>query len=375
MISRRSWLAGAAALGACGPRLAKRFNGYALVANRGSRTLAVVNLTRFKTEKQIALGAAPDQILAHAEDRAALILLPETGTVVEVTAESLATGKRRKVSDRATQMRLSGDGRPGDGRRLWVLASEPQELVSIDLPTWKRGRRIPLPYAAHDFDVTPEGERAVVAYIGRKQCAFIDLQTGRVGAEIDLAADASVVRFRPDGKMVLIGSGAGRTITFVDRASGKVLVMLPVPFAPERFCFTLPPDSGGQMFATGPGMDAVAIVYPYQTEIAETVLAGREPGAMTVNQTLLFVTNPPTGDTTVIAIAERQVVARISSGEEPCAVTLTPDGEYALVLNRKSGDMAVVRISKLTDLRYKRAPLFTVIAVGEEPVGAVVARL
>jgi len=374
MISRRRWLAGAAGLGACRPKLAKRFNGYALVANRGSRTLAVVNLTRFKTEKQIPLGAAPDQILVHAGDHAALILLPETGTVAEVTAESLAIGQRRKVSDRATQMRLSGDGRPGDGRRLWVLASEPQELVSIDLQTWERGRRIPLPHVADDFDMAPGGETAVVAYPGRKQCAFIDLQTGRVGTEIDLAADASVARFRPDGKVVLIGSGAGRTITFVDRASRKVLVMLPVPFAPERFCFTLP-DSGGQMFATGPGMDAVAIVYPYQTEIAETVLAGREPGAMTVNQTLLFVTNPPTGDTTVIAIAERQVVARISSGEEPCAVTLTPDGEYALVLNRKSGDMAVVRLSKLTDLRYKRAPLFTVIAVGEEPVGAVVVRL
>ncbi len=96
---------------------------------------------------------------------------------------------------------------------------------------------------------------------------------------------------------------------------------------------------------------------------------------MAVNDTLLFVTNPPTGDTTVIAIAERQVVARISSGEEPCAVVLTPDGEYALVLNRKSGDMAVVRISKLTDLRYKRAPLFNVIAVGEEPVSAAVVTL
>jgi len=35
----------------------------------------------------------------------------------------------------------------------------------------------------------------------------------------------------------------------------------------------------------------------------------------------------------------------------------------------------VVRLSKLTDLRYKRAPLFTLVAVGDEPVSAAVCRL
>jgi len=77
----------------------------------------------------------------------------------------------------------------------------------------------------------------------------------------------------------------------------------------------------------------------------------------------------------VIEIASQQVMARISSGEGPCAIALTPDGEYGLVLNRVSGTLAVVRLSKLTDLRYKRAPLFTVIPVGEEPVAAAVCRI
>lgn len=330
--------------------------------------MAAVNLTHFRAAKQIAVEGAPGAVIAHAGGRAALVLLPEVGTVVEITAESLIVTHRRKAAERVLGMRLSANG-----NRVWLLASEPHGLASVELSGWKRERFIALPHPVRDFDISQDGARAVVSYSGRKQCALVDLKTGLVQAEIALAAEPGVVRFRPDGKQVLIGSVAGKTVAIADPVTGQVAVVLPLPLGPEQFCFST--DNGGQMFATGPGMDAVAILYPYQTELAETVLAGREPGAMAINDTLLFVTNPPTGDTTVMAIAERQVVARITSGEEPCAVTLTPDGEYALVLNRKSGDMAVVRISKLTDLRYKRAPLFTVIAVGEEPVAAAVVRL
>ncbi len=369
MISRRAMLAGAVGLDACGPKLAKRFDGYCFVANKGSRSLAVVNLSRFRLDKQIALEGEPETVLTDAGGNAVLVLLPDIGTVVEVPAKSLMVSRKKKMAGHAVGMRVSGD-------RVWVLGRNPNVLVPLDLKVWESGPPIPLPYPAADFDIAPDGATAVVSYGEKKRFGLIGLAgAGRRNSglgEIPMATDAGVVKFRPDGKQVLIGSAAGRTITVADRETGRVLVVLPMPFAPERFCFN---DNGGQMFATGAGMDAVGIVYPYQTELAETVLAGREPGAMTVNSSLLFVTNPTAGDVTVLSIAERQVVARITSGQGPCAVELTPDGEYCLVVNRGSGNLAVVRLSKLTDLRYKKAPLFTVVAVGDEPVSAAVCRL
>ena len=365
MISRRAMLAGAVGLGACGPQLAKRFDGYCFVANKGSRSLAVLNLSRFRLDKQIPLEGEPEAVVTHAGGKAVLVLLPDIGTVVEVPASALTVSRKKKMAGRAVAMRVSGD-------RVWVLGRDPNVLVPLDLKTWKSGPPIPLPYAATDFDIAPDGATAVVSYGEKKRFGLFGLAGSGWRNEIPMATDAGVVKFRLDGKQVLIGSAAGRTITVADRETGRVLVVLPMPFAPERFCFN---DNGGQMFATGAGMDAVGIVYPYQTELAETVLAGREPGAMTVNSSLLFVTNPTAGDVTVLSIAERQVVARITSGQGPCAVALTPDGEYCLVVNRGSGNLAVVRLSKLTDLRYKKAPLFTVVAVGDEPVAAAVCRL
>lgn len=367
MISRRAVIAGALGLGACGPRLAKRFDGYCFVANKASRSLAVVNLSRFRLEKQIRLEGQPEVVVTHPGGKAALVLLSGMGTVVEVPTSSLEVSRKKKIGGHAVGMRFAGD-------RVWVLARGPNALVPLHLKTWESGPAIPLPFPGVDFDVAPDGLTAVVTYGEKKRFGLIGLAGQRDGGlgEIPMATDAGVVRFRPDGKQVLVGSAAGRTVTVADSETGRVLVVLPMPFAPERFCFN---DNGGQMFATGAGMDAVGIVYPYQTELAETVLAGREPGAMAVNASLLFVTNPTAGDVTVLSIAERQVVARITSGQDPCAVALTPDGEYCLVVNRGSGNLAVVRLSKLTDVRYKKAPLFTVVAVGDEPVGAAICRL
>jgi len=58
-------------------------------------------------------------------------------------------------------------------------------------------------------------------------------------------------------------------------------------------------------------------------------------------------------------------------GADPGAVVITPDNRYALVLNRKSGDVAVLRASTLAGQRFKWA-LLTVIPVGSRPVSAAV---
>jgi hypothetical protein len=71
------------------------------------------------------------------------------------------------------------------------------------------------------------------------------------------------------------------------------------------------------------------------------------------------------------------VLARIAVGQEPEDVIVTPDNQWALVLNRGSGDMAVIRIPAINawgnlNVRARTAPLFTMIPVGLRPVSAAV---
>jgi YVTN family beta-propeller protein len=110
------------------------------------------------------------------------------------------------------------------------------------------------------------------------------------------------------------------------------------------------------------------VIYPYFVpEVAETVLAGSRPGPMAATWTHLFVTNPAAGDVTILDIDTRRVVAVAGVGADPGYVTVTPDREYALVLNRKSGDMAVIRVAGLQPDRRKSAALFTMIQSVRSP--------
>jgi YVTN family beta-propeller protein len=363
-ITRRGFVVGSAALAGCGPKLAKPYNGYAFVACQTNRKVSAVNLSRFKVSKEIPLDGEPTAVLVKPGTQRVFVLIPSGGTVVEIDANSMSLVRKHKVAGTAVSMRMEPDG-----ESIWVLARDPQALIQLDLKTSGVSATIRLAKNASDFDLSPAAPLAVID----ASPAILNLQTKKLERELEIEDKVGVIRFRADGKQVLAALPAARMISIADVATGRLIVKLPMPFEPERFCFK---SDGGQLFVTGRGMDAVAIVSPYQTAIGETILAGRAPGAMAVDDNYLFVTNPETGDLTVIAIADRRVMAKIPVGQEPHAVIVVAD--YALVLNRKSGDMAVIRISKLAqlaDFRYKRAPLFTVIPLGETPVSAAICSL
>jgi DNA-binding beta-propeller fold protein YncE len=159
--------------------------------------------------------------------------------------------------------------------------------------------------------------------------------------------------------------------------SGGLITHLPLAVRPDHLCTNLDPGrratDGGQLFVTGEGMDAVVVVYPYHTpEVAETVLAGHAPGPMAASLAYLFVASPGSGDVNILEINSRKVVAVASVGADPGFITVTPDDQYALVLNRSSGDVAVLRVGAITKNRNRRASLLTVIPVGSRPVSAAV---
>jgi DNA-binding beta-propeller fold protein YncE len=87
---------------------------------------------------------------------------------------------------------------------------------------------------------------------------------------------------------------------------------------------------------------------------------------------LLFVASPRSGGLSILEINSRKVIAVVSVGADPGFILVTPDDQYALVLNRQSGDVSVLRVGAITKNRDRRASLLTVIPVGSRPVSAAV---
>jgi YVTN family beta-propeller protein len=211
--------------------------------------------------------------------------------------------------------------------------------------------------------------------------AIASLETGKIERTIPMASEPSLVRFRvPDGKTVMAGSYNGRSVTVLDTASGRTVVTLPLPVAPKRFCMK---NDGGELFITGDGMDAVVIMFPYTTEIDQSILAGHAPDAMAVtgddiSPGYLLAANPASDTVTAMDVTTRRVVCVVRVGKGPREILFTPDGQYALVLNEGSGDVAVIRRTTLAEAwvrRYKSGPLFTSVAVGEKPVSAAIVQV
>jgi YVTN family beta-propeller protein len=247
------------------------------------------------------------------------------------------------------------------------------------------GRHVRLAAPPADFDLSRETDDACVVSSSARTISVVSLAQASVSRTIQAATEPSIARFRADGRQLITGSQADRSLTLYDVPTGKTVVRLPLSIAPREFCFTA---DGGHLYVTGDGMDAVVSVFPYRTEVWETLLAGHAPGAMAIAESdrppaYLLVANPDADSVTVLDVETGKLVALVQVGREPRQIVITPDNQYALVLNQKSGDMAVIRIFSLGGnqvggdrvKRYKSAPLFTMIPVGERPVSAAVVAL
>ncbi len=369
MLTRRSLLiAPSAALLSCARKKGSGYEGYAFVANQDGQAIAAVDLMTFTVARYIHLDGAPTVVAAPPGRPSVYVLTPATGTVYEIDATKLAARRRMQAGRTADALRAVAGERPA----LWALCRQPHQLVRIGFETFKIEAIIPLPFEPVDFDFSVDGESAVVSFGESGKFGIVDLAKHRCRV-FDLGRKPSLARFRSDGRQLLIASAEEPSLSIVDFKTGRVIVNLPLAVRARHFCVK---SDGGQLFISGDGMDAVAVVYPYTTEVAQTALAGRSPGFMTEclsdGDDYLFVANPDSGRVTILEVDTLKVVAVVSVGSRPAFILQTPDRQYALVLNSDSGDMAVVRLAAVGGKRDRSAPLFTMIPVGSKPVCAAV---
>ncbi len=289
--------------------------------------------------------------------------------MLEIDVENLRVVGRTGLSGKPVAARLL----PDTDTEALVLTEEPDAVLRVDLVKRRVTGRLPLPGAPGDLDLN--GRLAAATIPASNSVLRMSVPELKLAGATNVGIPCRAIRFRRDGKTILAGAAAEREIVTLDAQSGRFLTRLALPVLPSRFCFNA---DGGQMFVTGTGEDVLAIVSPFQNQVAETILAGRTPYGMAVSEgrNLLFVTNPESGDLTILDIETRSVFASVHVGETPGDVLLTPDGQYALVLDQRSGNVSVVRIATVLDHKPKTnsppSPLFTVFPTAVDARSAII---
>jgi YVTN family beta-propeller protein len=380
MITRRSLVVGGlSAMTACTRQKARGFSGYAFIANEEGGAVAAVDLEVFAVARHIHVDGAPTAVVARPHYGRVYALTPANGSVHEIRTGNLTFASRLQVGRSALSMRLA----PSTAT-LYVLCREPRQLVALALDPMRVDWTLPLPEQPIDFDVSPDGATLAISYGAARAISFVDAARRRAFPLVRTSGELGVVRFHPksDAHKLIVANVGERMLSIYHVPSRNLMVNLPLAVQPEHLCFKA---DGGELFVTGAGMDAVVVVEPYFTpQVAKTVLAGHNPGAMAASGSAisseggyLFVANPKSGDVSILDLVSKDVVAVTPVGTEPSYITITPDNEYALVLNQASGDMAVIRIRNVAravseQRRWKKGPLFMLIPVGSKPVSAAV---
>ncbi len=374
MLTRRSVVfGGLAALTACSRPKARGFSGYAFIANQEGGAIAVVDLEVFAVARHIRVDGAPNAVIATPLGHHVYALTPENGSVHEILTSNLTFSRKLKVADAAVAMRLSPSG-----DTLYILCREPRRLIALALNPMRKDWELPLAADPVDLDVSPNGKTVAVSYGSGRAIAFVDPVGRHASPPLPASGEIGLVRFHAD--QLIAANLSDRILSIFDVATRRLIVNLPLAVQPDHLCFKA---DGGELFVTGAGMDAVVVVEPYYTpQVAKTVLAGHTPGAMAActpadSPGYLLVANPESGDVSILDITTKSVVAVTAVGTRPSYIAITPDNQYALVLNQVSGDMAVIRIPNVTravneQRRWKKGPLFMLIPVGSKPVSAAI---
>lgn len=373
VLTRRSVVFGAfGALAACSRPKAKGFSGYAFIANSDGGAIAAVDLEVFAVARHIPVDGAPTAVVAREKRARVYALTPENGSIHEIRSGNLTFARKLQVAHSALTMRLSPSH-----RNLYVLCREPRKLVALAFEPMRVDWELRLPADPVDLDVSPDGSLLAISYGAAHAITFLDLAERRAFPLVHASGEIGLVRFQKDSRQLIAANVSERMLSVYHVPSRRLIVNLPLAVRPDHLCFNA---DGGQLFVTGEGMDAVVVAYPYYTpQIGETVLAGHNPGAMAASASpgYLFVANPKSADVSILDIETRRVVAVTPVGTEPSYITITPDDQYALVLNQASGDMAVIRIPNVTravneQRRWRKGPLFMLIPVGSKPVSAAI---
>jgi YVTN family beta-propeller protein len=365
---RRSFLAATLGLSACSYKSKQAFDGYAFIATRDSGDIAVVDLAAYALQRRIKTASRPLRLLDQ-PGSASFLAFEEDGSTERIELPSLKATRllSRPLSPQNAFLSF-------DQKTLWALSLDGRELLAIELAGNTVAQKWALPGVAASLAVSPETAHVAVSLPGSQQLGILREPSQTDFTWTALPRQAGLVRFIKNGSMVIVAQPEAKQLSLIDSASSRVIVHLPLPVQPANFCFS---DDGGQLFLTGDGLDAVVVVDPYHSQVAATLLSGKAPGPMAVSTQpeYLFVTSPSTDTVSVLSIASRKLAAVVAVGSEPRGVVITPDNSMALVLNQRSGDLAIIRLANIVSKRNKTAPLFTMIPVGSAPVSAVVRTL
>jgi len=352
------------------PQYPPNYREYAYVTNGDSNTVTVLDVVNVRVDRELAVGRHPVALAA---------------------------------SPTRNEIYVVNSGTEGANGSVSVIDAEHNTVVATIAV-----HRQPL-----SIDLDADGARAYVANSGSNSISVIDLKARREIAQFGVGEQPVAARLAADGKTLVVANQQGNSVTLMDPASGHVRAVFagcpgaasPVILTDSSKAFVacsaghqvmvialenskarpnqsgqvadqlealmdvgrvpvdlaLKPD-GGEIFVSNSLSDSVSEIYNTTDEVGDTYMIGTDPvfGLVSRDNALLYVANQRSQEVTVYSIADgKRVAPSLHVGDGPAAMAFSAAGHLLFVVDRRSGDVAVVRTASQS--------LFTLLPAGRDP--------
>ena len=347
------------------PTYPPNYREYAYVTNGGSGTVSIYDVVNVRLDRELAVGLNP-VALAPSLTRNEVYVVNEgapngRGSVSVINAENNSLAATIPVQKQPVAIALDPDS------ALAYVANSGSNSVSV--LELKERREIAVIGAGEEpmaLRVSPDGKTLAVANRRGNSVSLVDTATRTVRAAFDGCPGASAVVILPDSSKAFTACSAGHQIMAVALARpnahpaepDRVEALLDVGRAPVELA--LKPD-GGEVFVLNSLSNSVSEVITGTDDVLGAYLMGDDPvrGLVSRDNALLYVGNLHSQEVTIYSIDDGKRIGSINVGNGPSAFAFSAAGHLLLVVDSRSGDVAVVRTSSQS--------LFTFLPAGREP--------
>jgi len=348
------------------PQYPPNYREFAYVTNGDSGTVTVIDVVNVRVDREIPVGVNPVAVIANpARDEVYVVNAGSDsgrGSLSIIDTEKNAVAATIPLERRPVSIELNGDA-----TLAYVANSGSNSISVIDVKARQEIAQIGTGEEPAEARISPDNQTLVVANRHGNSVSIIDAAARSVRAVFDGCPGAADVAILPDSSKAFIACSAGHQVMTVALAGGKndagqpdrLESLLDVGRAPLQLA--MKPD-GGELFVSNSLSDSISEVDTSKNDVGGAYLIGDDPvrGIVSADNSLLYIADFRSQYVTAYSIDDgKRLIPSIHVGDGPVAMAFSESGLLILVVDNRSGDVAVVRT--------KTDALFTILPTGRAP--------
>lgn len=249
-------------------------HGRLYVTNRGSNSVAVIDVASEKLVTTVKVGGSPNGIHLAPDGRTLWLANADDGTILSIDTATLRASPPIRVGRAPRDLAIASDG-----KMLYVTDSGGDAVTPVDLTTRSAKTAIGVGARPAGIAIDPAGARLLVVDTASNAVTPIDLGSGQTQPSIPVGVSPMGIAIDPSGTLAIVTNYANSTVTPIDLKRMRALA--PIAAGGDPYGVAFAPD-GRRAFVIARRDNACVIVDAATGRTSAPILLGNGPYTIVV---------------------------------------------------------------------------------------------